>query len=56
MPDTLHVDSWPTAVHPWLQRLKVGIWRTHAHPLAERMLDGLAQAFAQLGHEVTDPP
>ncbi len=56
MPDTLHVDFWPTAVHPWLQRLKVGIWRTHAHPLAERMLDGLAQAFAQLGHEVTDPP
>ncbi|NPA31283.1 MAG: hypothetical protein GXO37_04720 [Chloroflexi bacterium] len=52
----LRLDLWPTATHPWLQRLKVGFWPTYEHPLVRRMMDGLAQAFAALGHEVSEPP
>ncbi len=56
MPHPLRIAPWPTAVHPWLQRLKVGFWPTYEHPVVARMFEGLAQAFAHLGHRVDDPP
>ncbi len=56
MTSLLRFTAWPTAVHPWLRRLKIGLWPTYEHPLIEAMMRGLGQALRDLGHEVTEPP